>query len=78
MPSLARKISQLNTLIYLVDSRRIVGYNYDDDYIMGVPLRNRKGTTITEAWQNIRNKFKKASVAPETYVLDNELSKDLI
>ena len=52
--------------------------NYDANYIMGVPLRNRKGVTIAESRQNIHNKFKKAGVGPETYVLDNELSKGLI
>ena len=56
----------------------MVAYHYDANYIMGSPLRNIKGSTITEAWQNIHNKLKKAGVAPETYVLDNVLSKDLI
>ena len=56
----------------------MAGCNYDANYIMDIPLRNRKGATINEAWQNIHNKLKKAGVAPETYVLDNVLSKDLI
>ena len=56
----------------------MVGHNYDANYIMGVPLRNRKGATIGEFWQHIHDTFKKAGVAPDTYVLDNEYSKDLI
>ena len=56
----------------------MVGYNYDDNYVMGEPLRNIKGATIAKSWQHTYNTFKKAGVAPETYVLDNELSKDLI
>ena len=45
---------------------------------MGALLRNRKGETITEAWKSIHSKFKKVDVSPETCVLGNELSKDLI
>ena len=43
-----------------------------------MPLRNIKSAIIAESWQHIHNTFKKAGVAPETYVLDNEYSKDLI
>ena len=45
---------------------------------MGVPLRNIKGANIVKSWKHIHNTFKKTSVAPETHVLDNELSTDLI
>ena len=56
----------------------MVGYNCDDNYVMGVPLRNKKGETITEAWQNIHNKFKKASDSPKTYVLIMSYQKNLL
>ena len=49
----------------------MVGHNYDANYIMGVPLRNRKGATIGEFWQHIHDTFKRSGVAPEAYVLDN-------
>lgn len=42
--------------------------------ILAEPLKNRQATTITEAWQKIHNKCKKAGVAPTTWVLDNEKS----
>ena len=45
---------------------------------MDIPLQNRKGEAVTEARQNMHKNFKKVGVAPETYVLDNELSQDLI
>ena len=56
----------------------MVGCNYCAKHIIGVPLRNKKGATIAESWQHIHNKFKKSGFAPDTYVLDNELSKNLI
>ena len=56
----------------------VVGCNYDANCVVGVPWRNRKGATIAESWKHIHNTFKKAGVAPETYVLDNEFSKELI
>jgi hypothetical protein len=45
---------------------------------MALPIKNRRGPTITEAWETIHNDFKRAGAAPNTYVLDNEKSKDLI
>ena len=56
----------------------MMGYHYDSNYIMGVPLRNRKGVTIMEYWKNTCNTFRKSGVDPKTHVLDNEISKDLI
>ena len=49
----------------------MVGCNYDANYIMGVPLRNRKGAAIDKSWQHIHDTFKRSGVAPEAYVLDN-------
>ena len=56
----------------------LVGYHYDTNYIHGIALRVHKGQSITEAWCELNNIFKKAGVAPETFVLDNETSKELI
>ena len=55
----------------------LVGYNYDGNYIDAIPRKNRKGQTITEAWQQMHNKFLKAGAAPLTHVLDNKTSRDL-
>ena len=56
----------------------MVGYHYDGNYILGKPLKDRKGTTIAEAWSSLHNNFKKSRVAPTTYVLDNKISSDLV
>ena len=56
----------------------LVGYNYDGNYIHAEPIKNRHGYTITQAWQTIHHMFEKAAAAPTIYVIDNEVSKDLI
>ena len=56
----------------------LVAYHFDANHIMALPIKNRRGPTITEAWETIHNDFKRAGAAPNTYVLDNEKSKDLI
>ena len=55
----------------------LVGYHYDANYIIGMPVKNRQGATVAEAWQNIHDTFKLAGIPPNTYVLDNETSQDL-
>ena len=55
----------------------MVVYNYDGNYIHGTPLKNRKGTTIADTWQELHKMFKFSGAAPEVYVLDNEISQDL-
>ena len=55
----------------------LVGCNYDGNYIDAIPTKNRKGQTITAAWQQMHNKFLKAGAAPLTHVLDNKTSRDL-
>ena len=56
----------------------LVGYHYDGNYIHGIPLKDRRGQSISNAWQQLNNVFKKSGVMPEMYVLDNETSKELI
>ena len=41
-------------------------------------FKNRKAETITKTWQTIHNMFTQAGVAPNTYVMDNEISSDFI
>jgi len=56
----------------------MVGYHFDTNCILGAPIRNRKGVTIVEGWKKLHTDFKKVRVAPSTYVLDNQILKDLI
>ena len=46
--------------------------------MLSKPIRDRRGSTITEAWKVLHNQFKTAGPAPETYVIDNETSKDIM
>ena len=56
----------------------LVGYHYDSNLIYGIPLKNRKGTTFSEAWKHLHEIFTKAGTTPSTWILDNEKSNDLI
>ena len=55
----------------------LVGYHYDAICIHEVAVKDRKSVTLTNAWQHLHDLFTKAGVAPNTYVMDNEISKDL-
>ena len=45
---------------------------------MGSAVKNRKGATLTEEWQKMQVTFKTAGVAPNTCILDNETSAELM
>jgi hypothetical protein len=66
-----RKLSHRNRYL-------LIGYHHDANHIRAIPIKNRKEATITEAWEKLYTDFKKAGLAPQTYVLDNEKSKDLL
>ena len=55
----------------------LVGYHYDANYIMGVPLKNRTAKEITAGWSKLHAEFSQAGTAPDIWVLDNESSKEL-
>ena len=55
----------------------LVRYHYDSNLIHGIPVKNRKGSTISESWEKLNEMFSKAGEAPSTWVLDNETSKEL-
>ena len=56
----------------------LFGYHYDANYIRGIPIKNRYSTIIKEVWEKLHDEFKKAGVDPQTYILHNEKSKDLL
>ena len=56
----------------------LIGYHFDSNQIRAVPIKNKKCSTIAEAWIQLQSTFQKAGVSPKTYVLDNETSSDLL
>ena len=46
-------------------------HNFSNTY------KNRKANTIIAAWKDQNTRFKEAGVEPNTYVMDNQTSKDL-
>ena len=56
----------------------LVGYHYDGNCILEKAIKDRKAGTLTATWQPLRNIFAKAGVAPNTYVMDNEISEELL
>ena len=55
----------------------LAGYYYNCNFILGEVIKNRHSTTITKAWVALHNQFKLAVPSLETYVMDNEMFKDL-
>ena len=55
----------------------LVGYHFDANCIHGIATKDRTATTLTADWQTLHDLFAKAGVAPNTYVMDNEISTDL-
>ena len=55
----------------------LIGYHYDANCIYGIAIKDRTAATLTTTWQTLHNIFEKAGVAPNTYVMDNEISNDL-
>ena len=56
----------------------LVGYHYDSNCILGHAVKDRKAHTLTAAWRVLHATFAKAGVAPKTYVMDNEISAELL
>ena len=61
-----------------VNQHILVGYDYDGNYAHAAPIKNSPSHAITQAWEDMRRLFEKAGEAPTAYVLDNEISQDLI
>ena len=55
----------------------LIGYHYDANCILGQPIQDRRAPTITKAWQLLQDEFSGSGVAPESWVLDNEIPGDL-
>ena len=45
---------------------------------MDQALKKRKSETIAAAWQTTHNMYTQAQVAPNTYVMDNEISYEFL
>ena len=56
----------------------LVGYHYDGNCIYGTSIKDRKASTLTTAWEQLHKMFARAGAAPNTYVMDNEISNELI
>ena len=56
----------------------LFSYHFDANHVRAVHIKNIKGSTIVEACKKLQSTFEQASVAPETYVLDNETSCKLL
>ena len=54
----------------------MVGYHYNTNYMQELPIKNRTGQTITEAWEELYNTFAKVEAALQTYVPNNKKSRD--
>jgi hypothetical protein len=55
----------------------LVGYHYDANAILAIPIKNRTAGEITNGWKQLNQQFAQAGLQPNTYVLDNEVSNEL-
>ena len=55
----------------------MVAYHYDANCILGHPVRDRTAASLKKAWEHLHLEFEKAGTAPETWVMDNEISAEL-
>ena len=55
----------------------LVGYHFDGNAILAVALKNRTAGAITDAWTTLDETFTQCGMQPRTYVLDNEISKEI-
>ena len=55
----------------------LIGYHYDSNAILGLPLKNRQANTITSAWKQLDKKLAQAGEVTNTWILDNEVSGEL-
>ena len=56
----------------------LVGYHSDGNYIHGIPVKNRTASMLTHVWEKLHRIFAKVGTAPSVWVLDSEISTDLI
>ena len=56
----------------------MVAYHYDANLIYGKAIKNRKAPTLTAAWEALNAMFVKAGAAPNTYIMDNEISQEFV
>ena len=56
----------------------MVGYYYDANYIYSTLVKNYKGFIIKYVWKELLKIFIKVGVTPKIFILDNEISKELI
>ena len=43
-----------------------------------MPIKNRRGPTITKAWEELHKIFAKVGISPNTHILDNKVLKNLL
>ena len=56
----------------------MVGYHHDGNSILATALKDRTAQYIVKGWEYLYKTFELSGNAPDSYVLDNETSKDLI
>ena len=52
-------------------------YDYDSNAILTAPLKSKTAGDIKDAWIHLHSKLHNRGVAPTTYIMDNEASKEL-
>ena len=54
----------------------LIVYDYDSNAILAEPLKSKAAASIRDGWKNIHEKLARRGVAPNLYLLDNEISHE--
>ena len=49
----------------------LIVYHYNDNVIVGVPLKKSQSVTIIKPWQYLHEQFCSAGLTPKTWILDH-------
>lgn len=52
-------------------------YDFDSNAILSTPLKSRLAGEIKNAWERLHDKLRARGIEPNTYIMDNEASKEL-
>ena len=54
----------------------LIVYDYDSNAILAEPLKSKAAASIRDGWKKIHEKLERRGVAPNLYLLDNEISHE--
>ena len=54
-----------------------VGFHCDTNAVLVEPIKNTQADSLIDAWTKMKARFVKAGVQPHTYIMNNEISRQI-